>query len=222
MFASIAAWIHYSYMSRADGELIPTRASLLYRMRDLEDGTSWNDFFSIYWKLIYGVARNAGLTDAEAQDVVQETMTSVAKNMPAFRYDPAIGSFKAWLLKLTRWRIVSQFRKRPPREAHVALPHDPATHTDALHRIADPTAGVLDSMWDDEWEKNLLKAAVDKIKRRLDPAKYQIFDFYVNKEWPAEKVAMTFRVPVGQVYLIKNRVTVLIKREVRRLEKEMT
>ena len=212
--------MHLFLMPRSDGELIPTRASLLHRLRNWDDKSSWQDFFDIYWRLIYGVARKAGLNDAEAQDVVQETMTSVAKHMPAFRYDPAIGSFKAWLLKLTRWRIIGQLRKRGPLAVHDSMPGDPVTGT--VQGIADPAAGALDSMWDAEWEANLLKAAIDRVKRRLDPEKYQVFDFYVNKEWPPDKVAITFRISIGQVYLAKNRVTAMIKKEVRRLENEMT
>jgi hypothetical protein len=52
--------------------------------------------------------------------------------------------------------------------------------------------------------------------------KFQIFDFYVNKEWPPEKIAQTFHVTVNQVYLAKNRVTELLREEVGRLEKEVT
>src|SRR5438876_10723498 len=99
-------------MKEPANKLIPTRASLLARLKDWQDQSSWREFFDIYWKLIYGVARKAGLNDAEAQDVVQETMASVAKHMPTFKYDPAVGSFKAWLLKMTRWRITDQLRKR--------------------------------------------------------------------------------------------------------------
>lgn len=101
-------------MKRTNDEMTSTRASLIDRLKDWQDESSWRDFFNIYWKLIYGVARKAGLTDAEAQDVVQETLVSVAKHMPAFKYDPSIGSFRAWLLNMTRWRIINQFRKRQP------------------------------------------------------------------------------------------------------------
>ena len=55
-------------------EFIPTRASLLSRLKDWEDQTSWREFFDTYGRLIYGVARKAGLADAEAQDAVQETL----------------------------------------------------------------------------------------------------------------------------------------------------
>src|SRR5213593_1463943 len=103
-------------MDEDAGRLLPTRATLLERLKNWQDQASWQQFFDNYWQLIYGVARKAGLTESEAEEVVQETMFSVAKHMPTFKYDPAIGSFKAWLLKMTRWRIIAQFRKRQPIE----------------------------------------------------------------------------------------------------------
>src|SRR6266545_4859896 len=98
-------------MNKPD-DSIQTRWSLIGRLKDMDDQQSWQEFFDAYWKLIYAVALKAGLSDAEAQDVVQETVISVAKKMPEFKCDPAAGSFKSWLLTLTRWRIVDQLRKR--------------------------------------------------------------------------------------------------------------
>src|SRR6266480_6140625 len=95
-----------------EDELIPTRASLLGRLKDWKDEASWKVFFETYWKLIYSAAIKAGLTDAEAQDVVQETVISVFKTIPDFQYKAAGGSFKSWLLQLTSWRIGDQFRNR--------------------------------------------------------------------------------------------------------------
>jgi len=84
---------------------IPTRASLLKRLKNWEDQESWREFFALYGRLIFGVAIKAGLTKAEAQDVVQDTAVVVARKLPGFAYDPAIGSFKSWLLLITRRRI---------------------------------------------------------------------------------------------------------------------
>ena len=203
-------------------ELIPTRASLLARLKDWQDQSSWQEFFDIYWNLIYGVARKAGLNDEEAQDVVQETMASVAKHMPTFQYDPAIGSFKAWLLQMTRWRVLDVLRKRGPVNAELPAPGHTTTRTSLVEKVPDPASLELGRFWEEDWERTLLQAALAKVKQRADPQKYQIFDFYVNKEWPAEKVASCFGVSVDQVYLAKHRVTELIKAEVKRLETEMT
>src|SRR5689334_8478522 len=93
-------------------ESLPTRRSLLSRLKYWDDQESWRDFFNTYWKLIYRAAVKAGLTDSEAQDVVQETVISVAKKMDTFHYDPAVDSFKGWLLYLTRKQIAMQYRKR--------------------------------------------------------------------------------------------------------------
>ena len=209
-------------MKSKEDELIPTCASLINRLRNWQDQLSWNEFFDTYWRLIYGVARKAGLSDDEAQEVVQETLISVAKHMPTFRYNPAIGSFKTWLLNMTRWRIIAQFRKRQPLSAHQHPAQDATTGTSTTDRIADPNSQSVDAVWEAEWKTNLLNAAMNNVKRRGDPQKYQIFDFYVNKDWAPGKVAECFGVSVDQVYQIKHRVTEAIRAEVGRLEKELT
>ena len=99
-------------MPRQGDPLLVTRRSLVERLVNLEDRRRWQEFFERYWKLIYGVARRAGLSDAEAQDVVQETVITVAKNIS--KYERTAGSFQNWLLHITRWRIADQFRKRAP------------------------------------------------------------------------------------------------------------
>src|SRR5262245_39051642 len=68
---------------------IPTRQSLLRRLRNWEDQTSWEDFFNTYWRLIFAVARQSGLTEAESQEVLQETVISVAKKMRANKEEPS-------------------------------------------------------------------------------------------------------------------------------------
>src|SRR2546426_3139581 len=97
-----------------DDEIIPTRQSLLSRLKDWSDQESWKVFFDTYWKLIYASAIRAGLTEAEAQDVVQETVIGVCRNIPKLEYNPAKGSFKKWLMRQTQWRVMDQLRKRMP------------------------------------------------------------------------------------------------------------
>src|SRR4051794_5432234 len=110
-------------MENEKEELIPTRWTLIGRLKNWDDQESWREFFDTYWRLIYGVARKSGLRPEEAQDVVQETVISVCKKIKDFKADPAHGSFKSWLLYLTRWRIIDRVRKRP--EEEVARQHNP-------------------------------------------------------------------------------------------------
>lgn len=198
-----------------------TRTSLLRRLKNWGDDASWQEFFEIYGKLIYRVARKSGLRDQDAKDVVQETFIAIAKQMPKFDYNPALGAFKAWLLNLTRWRIADHFRQKPPLTARTRTAAS-TRRTRLIDRVPDPVGEDLEAVWEVEWKNSLLTRALSRVKAGLDPQKYQIFDLYVHKEWPAEKVASRFSIPVDQVYLIKHRVTELLKKEVARLEEKST
>src|SRR4029453_7320571 len=198
--------------------LIATRRSLVDRLANWDDQRRWQEFFDTYWKLIYLAARKSGLADAEAQEVVQETVITVAKNIDRLKYDPAVGSFKGWLLQITRWRIADQFRKREPEGAK--RPHlQDDRFTATIERVPDSRIVDLVAVWETEWKDNLLEAAIARVKRKIDPKQFQIFDCYVRKEWPAQKVAERLRVSVGQVYLARHRVAALLKKEIKTLDK---
>ena len=198
--------------------LIATRRSLIERLADWGDQVRWQEFFDTYWKLIHSAARKSGLTDAEAQEVVQETVITVAKNIDKLKYDPAIGSFKGWLLQITRWRIADQFRKREPGNAKRPRSTDDRL-TATIERVPDSRIVDLDAVWESSWKENLFEAAVARVKKKIEPKQFQIFDCYVRKEWSAQKVAERLGVNVGQVYLARHRVGALLKKEIKALEK---
>jgi RNA polymerase sigma factor (sigma-70 family) len=218
-------------MPAKEEEFIPTRTSLLKRLKDWDDQDSWKQFFDTYWKMLYSVARRAGLSEAAAQDVVQDTIVAVAKKMPNFNYDPAIGSFKSWLMLIIRRRIIDYFRKHqraPDRPAGSDTPglvahHDPgsATGTGTLGRIPDPEGEQIPRIYEEEWQHHIFQAALERVKQLVDHEQYQVFDCYAIKGWPPEQVAKTLNVTVSFVYNAKYRLTKLIKEEVVRLEQKM-
>jgi RNA polymerase sigma-70 factor (ECF subfamily) len=209
-------------VQQPEDEFIPTRATLINRLKNWQDQASWQDFFDTYWKLIYGLARKFGLNEEDAQDVVQETLVSVANHMPNFKYDPNLGSFKSWLRTLIRWRIADHLRKRGmANTVPIDGNSDNSEETFTLKELPDKANPSMDQFYEQEWQKNVLDAAIARVKRKLDPQKYQVFDCYVNKEWPPEKVAAAFKISVDQVYLSKHRITEMIKSEAKRLENEM-
>ena len=155
-------------------DFIPTRRSLLSRLKDWNDQERWQDFFDTYWKLIYGAAIKSGLSDVEAQEVVQETVITVTKKIKEFKTDPAFGSFKAWLLHLTRWRIADQLRKRRHPSGANWRRTDKSSTTSTVEKIPDPAGFELESIWDEEWKKNLIDAALERVKRQVNAKQYQM------------------------------------------------
>jgi RNA polymerase sigma factor (sigma-70 family) len=222
-------------MPRSEGNTVQTRASLVQGLQ-AGDENRWQEFYRLYGPVIRGFALKAGLTETEADEVVQETCIGVARNVGEFHYDPAKCRFKSWLLNLASWRVKNQFTNRERWDERVhgssgetpvgasqrpALPNEDTARSAAIERVADPHAQPLDAIWDEEWQGNLLKAALEKVRAQFSPTQFQIFDLNVLKEWPASDVAKSLGVTVPSVYLAKHRVSAALKKELARLERGM-
>jgi RNA polymerase sigma-70 factor (ECF subfamily) len=197
-----------------------TRKSLIARLENWEDQRTWDEFYQTYWKLIYSVAIKAGLRQDEAFDCVQETILSIAKQSKKQLYDPAQGSFKTWLMNMTRWRINDQFRKRKKDTAMIVGEWENDRKTAVIDRVEDPNGDVLSRLWNVEWKKNIADAALSRVKAQVSPKQYQIFDCYVIKQWDAKRVQDQLNVSMAQVYLAKHRVGSVLKKELSKLEDE--
>jgi len=202
--------------------LLPTRQSLLTRLRDWQDQEGWREFFDSYWRLIYNVARKSGLGDAEAQDVVQTTFMYLARRMPSFRYDRARGSFKSWLRVVTRSRISVYRRREKTGEKfnREPLPGDEGDEVSAMGQIPDPAADALDEVWQREWEENLLQAAFHRVRSKVSAQQLLIFRLATSDDLPLTQVAKKLDVSLAQVYLARHRVGKLLKAEAQRLRRE--
>jgi RNA polymerase sigma-70 factor (ECF subfamily) len=187
-------------------DFIQTRASLLFRIRDLSADESWKEFFETYWKLIYNTARHSGLSDAEAQDVVQETMMGLMRKLPEFQYDPDKGSFKGWLGKLVLWRVRDRAEKRIDYE-----------QLEAAFDVADEDGFA--AQWDTEWERNIIDAALERVKLRTSPKNYQIFGFCVLQKKGVTETARVLNVSPARVYLARHRISRLVKAEIEELKR---
>ena len=190
-------------------EFIPTRASLLSRLKDGAADEGWREFFEIYWKLIYNTARRSGLADQECQDVVQETLMSVSRHMPSFSYDPARGSFKSWLMTVTLSRIRDHVRKRPPRQESIEFLEGEL-----------PAHDEFEKLWNQDWEKNLTQVALERVKQRVDPVNFQIFSTSVLQDKGARGTAKLLGVGLGRVYMVNHRLGKMLAREIKELKKD--
>jgi RNA polymerase sigma factor (sigma-70 family) len=201
--------------------LLPTRASLLTRLRDWQDQSGWGEFFETYWRLIYNVARGAGLSDADAQEVVQNTFIYLARRMPNFRYDRAQGSFKSWLRTVTRSRIQVFWRRQKPEEVRRQTSlHDQGIAPSLIENWPDSSPDVLDAIWQREWEENLLQAALRRVRSKVNSQQLLIFRLATFNKLPLSKVAKKVGVGIAQVYLARHRVAKLLKSEIEQLRRE--
>jgi RNA polymerase sigma factor (sigma-70 family) len=210
-------------------ELLPTRRSLLSRIKNPEDARSWREFYDTYHRLIRAIAVRAGLSADEAEDAVQDTLICVSKNIGKFNTDPARGSFKNWLFTLTRCRVEDLRRKlrRQPIALADLEARDLGVDTAATaveHRIPDPAATPaehLDQAWDEEWRRNLQETALEILRHQVKPRHYQIFFLSVIKQQSALTVARGLGTNIGLVYVVKHRLLGKFRQALRNVEAKL-
>ena len=190
-----------------------TRVTLLNRLRDGRDGDAWREFFDLYGPVVYRFARNRGLQDADAADLMQDVLRSVARNAHRMEYDPKRGTFRGWLYTVTRNKIYNflSSQKNRPRasgdsDAHERLQAVPAREEDGP-----------DADWEREYQQRLTDRAMDLVKDEFQPATWQAFWGTAVEGKAAAEVGVALKMSPGAVYVAKSRVLARLREEVRKM-----
>jgi RNA polymerase sigma-70 factor (ECF subfamily) len=192
-----------------------TRSSLLVRLRDVRDAVAWAQFVQVYAPLIHGFARRQGLQDADAADLTQEVLQTVAGAIRGLAYDPARGSFRGWLFTVVRSRL-SNFRRR--QRSH---PDAGSGDTEVQHMLAGVPAPDDDgAWWDQEHERRLFAWAAEQVRPAVEPATWQAFWGTAVEGRTAKEVAAGLGLSVAAVYMAKSRVLGRLKEIIREAEGE--
>ncbi|HEV8542609.1 MAG TPA: sigma-70 family RNA polymerase sigma factor, partial [Verrucomicrobiae bacterium] len=186
--------------------LIPTRDSLLSRLKDGSEDESWREFFETYWRLIYQGARNRGLNDHEAQDVVQETMVALTQRIGEFKRDKQNCSFKQWLMQLTNFKILAQLRKR-----------EPAERLDS--KIEEGAEERFEADWERDWQVNAAEEAVRRVQVSSRPRMFQAYSLCVLQGRSRFVAAKLLKMSLPAVYMAIFKTRRKIRLEMEKLQK---
>src|SRR5476651_2703324 len=131
-----------------------TRASLLLKIRNGSDHGAWREFMNLYGPVVYGFARKRGLQDADAADLMQDVMRSVASAIGQLDYDRTRGSFGGWLFTITRNKIFSFLSARRIRPQ--------ATGDTSTNQILNshPDADDGSDTWELEYQRRIAALAM--------------------------------------------------------------
>jgi len=189
-----------------------TRATLLVRLKDIDDSEAWTEFVQLYGPVVYGFARKRGLQDSDAADMVQEVLRSVARNADRMVYDPKKGTFRGWLYTVTRNKIYNflSAQKRRPRAA------GDVGSQERLESYADPSNDA-EADWELEYQRRLSSKAMDRVKHEFQPATWQAFLGTAVEGRPAVEVGESLKMTSGAVYVAKSRVLARLRDEVQKL-----
>jgi RNA polymerase sigma-70 factor (ECF subfamily) len=183
-----------------------TSTGLLLRVRDPADNSAWTRLVSIYTPLLTAWVRRAGVPQQDADDLVQEVLLAVAREMPTFQYDRTKGSFRGWLRTVLVHRVLHQRRAR-----HATPPAEPLD-ADVLDALADP-ASEMSRAWDEEHDRYVLARLLEAVRPAFGDEVWQAFARVVlDGERPAA-VAADLGLSVDSVYQAKSRVLASLRRQ---------
>jgi RNA polymerase sigma factor (sigma-70 family) len=192
-----------------------TRPSLLVRLRNPMDERAWGEFVEIYGPLIGQLARQKGLQDADADDLVQEVFRAVAVAIERYDPDPAKGSFRGWLSTIARNLIVNLLnaQRRHPRgtgdtEIQQLLEAQPAPDSEES------------ALFDAEYHRRLLHWAAERVKDEFSAAAWLAFWKTGVEGQSADEAARALGLSVGTIYQYKSRVVARLRREIERVAGE--
>lgn len=190
-----------------------TRASLLVRLRDGKNAEAWQEFVRLYAPVIYGFVRKRGLQDADAADLMQDVLRSVAGAAQRLDYDPARGTFRGWLFTVTRNKIFNFLESRSRR---VQGSGDSRVQ-ERLEQQADANGG-LSGEWEADYQRSLAARAMERVKDEFQPATWEAFlQTTLQGRSPAE-VSGRVGLSVGAIYVAKSRVIARLRQEIERMQ----
>jgi RNA polymerase sigma factor (sigma-70 family) len=190
-------------------EIPSTRASLLVRLRDAQDQAAWKEFVDLYTPLVYGYARKQGLQDADAADLSQEVLGTVAGAVGSLEYDPARGAFRNWLFTVVRRKLSNWRRARRSRPDCT----NGTAHSASLEQF--PAPDTMEAEWEAEWERRLFTWACEQVRRDVNEATWQAFwRTFINGQ-PGKHTAEELGLSVAAVYLARRRVLTRLQELIR-------
>ncbi len=193
-------------------DLHATRMTLITRLKDRGDDRAWKEFVEIYMPVVHGLVVRSGLQDADAEDVTQDVFRSIARSIGGFHCERGSGSFRGWLMAVTRSRTADYWAGR---HRLVSGSGDTAVH-DHLAQVPQDTNG--EDIWEQDYQRSVFRWAADRICHQFTDPTWQAFWRSCVDGQDTKTVAKALNISEGAVYIAKCRVTAKLRETIEKFE----
>ncbi len=178
-----------------------TSATLLERLNDRSDSIAWRRLVDLYSPLVHTWLRRQGIAAHDAEDLTQEVLEVVVREVSRFRHNGRAGAFRTWLRTITINCLRASLRSRRFRARATGSPDITAM----LDQLEDPASNVS-RRWDREHDQHVLERLLELIEPDFRPATWRAFRRQVLDGAMAETVAAELGLTVNAVLIAKSRV----------------
>jgi RNA polymerase sigma-70 factor (ECF subfamily) len=184
-----------------------TRQSLLQRAQAGQE-ESWKDLVDLYRPLIFAWLNRQGVPAGDLEDLSQEVLLSVVKQLPGFQHSGHRGAFRSWLRTIICRRTADYWRAL---EVHT-LARGGSGLAAALQQIADPDS-ELNRQWDQEHDRYVFRCLLKLVEEEFEPLTLQAFRRLALDGVSGAEAAGELGLSVAAVYVAKSRVLARIRQE---------
>jgi RNA polymerase sigma factor (sigma-70 family) len=191
-----------------------TRASLLIRLKDQADDEAWFEFTEIYRPVIYRLACRKGMQAADADDLVQQVLTAVARVIDRWEADPERARFRTWLNRVATNAIINALTRGRP---------DRGSGDSGLQELLDAqpaTDGAGSDLVRIEHRREVFRWAARQIRPEFQPATWNAFWLTAVEGRDVDQVAGELQRSRGAVYAARSRVMRRLREKIHEWEGE--
>lgn len=189
-----------------------TSHSLLERISRDSDHEAWEIFHDLYMPLLQSWLRRSGLQDADVEDIVQDVLVVVARELPNFSHNGRIGAFRSWLRVVLVNLLRDSYRRRKRRP----VAFGDTQFLASLDQLADPQS-ELSQLWNRQHDQHLFRQILKRIEPRFSESTVAAFRRVVFDQVDAKEVAQELGISLNAVVIAKCRVLKELRREGRGL-----
>lgn len=176
-----------------------TPVSLLERLRLRPDPASWQRLIDLYAPLVRSWIRRYTLQPADADDLAQEVLAVLVRELPDFRHDLRRGAFRRWLRTILVNRLRTFWRGRDRSAADISA-------TDVvLSRLEDPESD-LSRLWDRQHDEHVARRLLELLEPEFEPTTWRVFRLLVLEGKSTAEAAAEVGISEGAARVAKSRV----------------
>ncbi|MFK7818798.1 MAG: RNA polymerase sigma factor [Planctomycetaceae bacterium] len=193
-------------------EFPETVESLILRVRDPSNREAWDQFEHLYRPVIFRIARAKGLQHADALDLVQQVLMSVAAAIDRYERVDGGAKFRNWLSRITRNAILKALTRKPRDRATGG-----SVILDVLSDVPSPDQAT-DALIDLEYRREVFRRAAEQVRGDVQEVTWLAFELTTLQQVPVERTAERLGLSAGSVYAAKSRVMRRLRDAIQQIE----
>lgn len=183
-----------------------TRSSLLQRLHDSCDETSWGEFVALYEPLLFRYVRSRGLSEEDVQDVVQSVFITLLQSLRQFELDRRRGRFRTWLWRVTQNAIADWARKLRRQKAAEEQ------WRKKMELVVKKETEEPDEEWEAACRHRLMEYALICVRNETQPQTWSCFEQHILRKRPGSEVGDELGISLSAVYVNASRVLQRVRR----------